>query len=140
MCSHCLGSSWSLVRSGRARRALLCHHWSLVGCYLSCVLLLFYWLVKVSDISVVMVTVLSCTWLMVPMGSWPVLPAYLCPGWLVQPVQRVGGTGKSPWQHLSYLHIVVCYVCAIFVFGHLSWHVSHCIFSAKATALDLGSG
>ena len=65
----------------------------------------------------------------------------LCPGWLVHPVQRVGGTEKSPWQHLSYLHVILCfYVYAVFVFSHLSWHVSHGIFLAKATALDLGSG
>ena len=41
-------------------------------------------------------TALSCCWLMVPIGSWPALPAYLCPGWLFHPAQRVGGTQGSP--------------------------------------------
>ena len=44
----------------------------------------------------VKVTALSCCKLMVPMGSWPAPPAYLCPGWLVHPVQRVEGTQGSP--------------------------------------------
>ena len=40
----------------------------------------------------VKVAALSWCKLIVPIGSWLALLAYLCPGWLVHPVQRVEGT------------------------------------------------